>query len=154
MAFYLIVYSFLINLYYKIYEFENKKDLLTKEELKKIKKKYSQFQKKILKKENKYPLASKRRLNQLLKELNSLHKERYKASIFFKSYIVFLMFSIYYGFVRGIPFAATKSALKYFSKAFKHFFHPLQKIRAKYSWDKHLENKDLYYNLNYFPPVK
>ena len=143
--FYIGVYLFLINFYYKLFKFESKKDLLTESELKELIKEKAKYSKKILRKENRSPKASTKKLNQLIKEGKEINKKLDKGIVSFKSYIVFLLFSIYYGTYVGLPIWSIKNSIKYFPKAFKNFFK--LKIDSEYIWDKFVRNKEVHYYL-------
>lgn len=150
--FYSVVYFFLISLYCKIFKFTLKKDLLTKVELKKILERKKKYREKTLKKENRIPQASMKKLKQLVKEGDEINKELNKGVILFKSYIFFLFFSIYYGLYIWKPIWAIKNSLKFFPKALKNLFK-INKIEARFAWNKYKKNKDTYYYTFYIPPI-
>lgn len=151
MIFYLTIFYLLTKVYYKIFKFETKKEILTKSEFKKLLKKKKAYRKKVSKKENRIPKASLAKLKKLSKEGEELNKEFFKGAIFFKSYFVFFLFSFYYGTCRGCPIWSIKNSIKLLPKALKNFFN-IPFLEPRYFWNQIKDKEDkIEYYISYLP---
>ena len=151
---YSAIFYLLARIYYQIFRFSTKKEILSDSEFKKLLKKKVEYKKKTLKKENRIHKASTKKLNQLVKEGKKLNEEFFKGAIFFKSYTIFILFSIYYGVYIGHPLLSIKNSLRYLPEAIKNFFS-LSTTEAKYVWNKTAcKSGEIQYHINYFPPIK
>lgn len=152
--FYSAIFYLLAKVYYKIFKFETKKEILTESEFKKLLKKKKEYRKKVSKKENRIPKASTAKLKKLLKEGENLNNEFFKGAIFFKSYFVFFLFSFYYGTCTGHPIWSIKNSLSLLPKALKNFFDiPL--TEPKYFWNQ-IKNKEgkTEYSISYLSAIQ
>ncbi len=116
--FFSAIYSFIINLYYKIFKFTLMKPSITKKEFNTLwKKRYKialEFPRKIKLKSKK----DTEKWNQIKKITEKLDKE----SIKFKSWVVFFIFSIYFGSWEGLFLWSIRNSTRYFFKAIKYSF--------------------------------
>ena len=128
--FFLAIFLFIINLYYKINKFILIKPLIDEKGFKRLwKKKYNLAKK--LQKLKRNSKEYKKRGNQFDKITKTLEKNTIK----FKSWFVFFIFSIYFGLLQGIPFWAIKHSAKYFPEATKHFFR-IKPYEVGFMWYK------------------
>ncbi len=116
--FFSAVYSFIINLYYKIFKFTLMKPSITKKEFNRLwKKRYKialEFPRKIKLKSKK----DKERWNKIKKITKKLDKNAIK----FKSWFAFFIFSIYFGSWEGLFLWSIRNSTRYFLKAIKYSF--------------------------------
>ena len=139
--FFLAIYLFIINLYYKIHKFILMKPLIDEKEFNKLwKKRYNLARK--LQKLKRHSKEYKEKGSQFDKITKTLEKNTIK----FKSWFVFFIFSVYLGILQAIPFWAIKHSVKYFPEATKHFFRT-KPYEIGFMWYK---TKDNIYSIDSF----
>jgi len=145
--FFLAIYSFIINLYYKIFKFTLMKPSITKGEFYRLWKKRRKISQELKKgMENKTIPHNSKKFKEKWKAVEEIEEILDEKTISFKSWFVFFIFSIYFGMSMGHPFWAIKNSTKYFWKATEYFFS-LKKIELGFKWYK---LKDENYIINSF----
>jgi hypothetical protein len=97
LTFKILIGIILFYIYFKLFKFLLSKKILTGEQLKKLDEEKKEFKIKSEKKENRIPIASMTKLQYLMDEIDELNKKYYRGTVFFSSFLGFLLFSLIFG---------------------------------------------------------
>lgn len=97
-VFKILIAIILFYIYIKLLIFMPTKSALTEKQFQELSKEKKKYKIKTEKKENRIPIASTKKLKSLLREGEELNKKYYKGTVFFDSFMGFILFSLIFGF--------------------------------------------------------
>ena len=143
LTFKILIGIILFYIYFKLFKFLLSKKILTGEQLKKLDEEKKEFKIKSEKKENRIPIASMTKLQYLMDEIDELNKKYYRGTVFFSSFLGFLLFSLIFGiFYMVRPIWAFKAITLVTGDCIKN---KKSGKKCKFYWRRYLDVKNKTY---------